>query len=90
MLRQVAGVFAVMSQKNREGVTLKNKTEICHCEGKNNRVGFGAEISSAANEPRKIVNLFPVMVSNERNQPRIQNQVSIRIYLTVKGSSYQP
>ena len=37
------------------------------------------EISSAVNEPRKIVNLFPVMVSNERNQPRIQNQVSIRI-----------
>ena len=41
--------------------------------------GFGAEISSAVNEPRKIVNLFQVMVSNERNQPRIQNQVSIRI-----------
>ena len=79
MLRQVAGVFAVMSQKNREGVTLNYNTEICHGEGKNNRVGFGAEISSAANEPRKIVNLFPVMVSNERNRPRIQNQVSIRI-----------
>ena len=79
MLRQVAGVFAVMSQKNREGVTLNYNTEICHGEGKNNRVGFGAEISSAANEPRKFVNLFPVMVSNERNQPRIRNQVSIRI-----------
>ena len=79
MLRQIAGVFAVMSQKNWEGVTLNYSTEICHGEGKNNRVGFGAEISFAANEPRKIVNLFPVMVSNERNQPRIQNQVSIGI-----------
>ena len=79
MLRQIAGVFAVMSQKNWEGVTLNYSIEICHGEGKNNRVGFGAEISFAANEPRKIVNLFPVMVSNERNQRRIQNQVSIRI-----------
>ena len=72
MLRQVAGVFAVMSQKNREGVTLNYNTEICHGEGNNNRVGFGAEISSAANEPRKIVNLFPVIVSNKRNLRRIQ------------------
>ena len=75
MLRPVASVFAVMSQKNRGGVTLNYNTEICHGKGKNNRVSFGAEISSAANEPRKIFNLFPVMVSNERNQPRIQNQV---------------
>ena len=73
----VAGVFAVMSQKNRGGVTLNYNTEICHGERDNNRVGFGEEISSAANEPRKIVKLFPVMVSNERNQLRIQNQVSI-------------
>ena len=79
MLRPVAGVFAVMSQKNRGGVPLNYNTEICHGEGKNNRVGFSAEISSAANEPRKIFNLFPVMVSNERNQQRIQNQVSIRV-----------
>ena len=61
-----------MSLKNREGVTLNYNTEICHGERNNNRVGFGAEISSAANEPKKIVNLFPVMVSNERNRPRIQ------------------
>ena len=51
MLRQVAGVFAVMSQKNREEVTLNYNTEICHSERNNKRVGFGAEISSAANEP---------------------------------------
>ena len=44
MLRPVAGVFAVMSQKNRGGVPLNYNTEICHGEGKNNRVGFGAEI----------------------------------------------
>jgi len=88
MLRPVAGVFAVMSQKNREGVTLNYNTEICHGERNNNRVGFGAEeISSAVNEPRKIVNLFPVMVSNERKQLRIQNQSPS--VLTVKGSSYQ-
>ena len=72
MLRQVAGVFAVMSQKNREGVMLNYNTEICHGERNNKRVGFGAEFSTAANEPRKIVNFFPVMVSNERNRPRIQ------------------
>ena len=34
---------------------------------------------------RKIVNPFPMMVRNERSQPRIQNQVSM---LTVKGSSF--
>ena len=78
MLRPVAGVFAVMSQKNRGGVTLNYNTKICHGERNNNRVGFGAEISSAANEQRKIVKLFPVMVSNERKQLRIQNQVSTR------------
>ena len=66
MLRPVVDVFAVMSLKNR-GVTLNYNTEICHCERNNNRVGFGEEISSATNEPRKIVNLFPVMVSNGRN-----------------------
>ena len=79
MLRPVAGVFAVICQKNSGGVTLNYNTEICHGARNNNRVGFGAEISSAVNERRKIVNLFPVMVSNERNQLRIQNQVYIRI-----------
>ena len=79
MLKPVAGVFAVMSQKNRGGVTLNYNTEICYGERNNNQVGFGAEISCAVNEPRKIVNLFPAMVSNERNQLRIQNQVSFRI-----------
>ena len=72
MLRPVARVFAVMSQKNREGVTLNYNTEICHGDRNNNPVGFGEEISSAVNEPRKIVNLFPVVVSNQRNLPRIQ------------------
>ena len=72
MLKPVAGVFAVMSQKNREGVTLNYNTEICQGERNNNRIGFGEEISSATNEPREIVNLSPVMVSNERNRPRIQ------------------
>ena len=67
MLKPVIGVFALMSLKNREGVTLNYNTE-----RNNNRVGFGEEISSATNEPRKIVNLSPVMVSNERNRPRIQ------------------
>ena len=33
---------------------------------------------------RKIVNPFPMMVRNERNQPRIQTPVSI---LAVKGRS---
>ena len=65
-------VFALMSLKNREGVTLNYNTEICHGERNNNRDRFGEEISSATNEPRKIVNLSPVMVSNERNRPRIQ------------------
>ena len=78
MLRPaVVGVFAVMSLKNREGVTLKYNTEICHGERNNIRVGFGEEISSATNEPRKIVNLFPVMVSNERNRPRIQIKLGL-------------
>ena len=72
MLKPVVGVFALLSLKNREGVTLNYNTEICHGERNNNRVGFGEEISSATNEPRKIVNLSPVMVSNERNRPRIQ------------------
>ena len=78
MLRPVVGVFVIMSLKNREGVTLNYNTEICHGERNNNRVGFGAEISSAANEPKKIVNLFPVMVSNERNRPRIQIKPDFR------------
>ena len=72
MLKPVVGVFALMSLKNREGVTLNYNTEICHGERNNNRDRFGEEISSATNEPRKIVNLSPVMVSNERNRPRIQ------------------
>ena len=72
MLKPVIGVFALMSLKNREEVTLNYNTEICHGERNNNRVGFGEEISSTTNEPRKIVNLSPVMVSNERNRPRIQ------------------
>ena len=72
MLKPVIGVFALMSLKNREEVTLNYNTEICHGERNNNRVGFGEEISSATNEPRKIVNLSPVMDSNERNRSRIQ------------------
>ena len=72
MLKPVIGVFALMSLKNREEVTLNYNTEICHGERNNNRVGFGEEISSATNEARKIVNLSPVMVSNERNRRRIQ------------------
>ena len=72
MLKPVVGVFALLSLKNREGVTLNYNTEICHGERNNNRDRFGEEISSATNEPRKIVNLSPVMVSNERNRPRIQ------------------
>ena len=72
MLKPVVGVFALLSLKNREGVTLNYNTEIYHGERNNNRVRFGEEISSTTNEPRKIVNLSPVMVSNERNRPRIQ------------------
>ena len=72
MLKPVVGVFGLMSLKNREGVTLNYNTEICQGERNNNRVRFGEEISSTTNEPRKIVNLSPVMVSNERNRPRIQ------------------
>ena len=78
MLRPVEGVFAIMSQKNREGVTLNYNKKICNGERNNNRVGFGDEISSATNEPREIVNLFPVMVSNERNLPRIQIKPGLR------------
>ena len=40
-------VFVIL-QKNCEGITLK--PEIRHGEWNNKRVGFGAEISSAANE----------------------------------------
>ena len=40
MLRPVAGVFAVMSLKNREGVTLNYNTEICDGERNNNPVNY--------------------------------------------------
>ena len=58
MLKPVIGVFAVMSLKNREGVTLNYNTEICHGERNNNRVGLDEEISSATNPSRGRLSIY--------------------------------
>ena len=58
MLKPVVGVFAVMSLKNREGVTLNYNTEICHGERNNNRDRFGEEISSATNPSRGRLSIY--------------------------------
>ena len=81
MLRPLAGVCNVAEKQRRNNA--QTNTEILHGEGKNKRVGFGAEISSPADQEN--CKSISSDVRNERNQPRIQNQISIQ---TVKGSSY--
>ena len=48
MLRPVAGVCKVAEKQRRKNA--QTNTEIRHGKWNNKRVGFGAEISSAANE----------------------------------------
>ena len=73
-----------MSQANREGITLKPTQKSATASETINALVLVRRFRLL--HTRKIVNPFPVIVRNERTQPRIQNQVSI---LTVKGSSYQ-
>ena len=73
-----------MSQKNREGRILKPTQKSATASETINALVLVQRFRLL--QTRKIVNPFPMMVWNERNQPRIQNQVSI---LTVKGSSCQ-
>ena len=73
-----------MSQKNREGIMLKPTQKSATASETINALVLVRRFRLL--QTRKIVNPFPMMVRNERNQPRIQNQVSI---LTVKGSSCQ-
>ena len=72
----------VISQKNREGITLKPTQKSATASETINALVLVRRFRLL--QTRKIVNPFPMMVRNERNQPRIQNQVSI---LAVKGSS---
>ena len=74
----------VMSQKNSEGITLKPTKKSATASETINALVLVRRFRLL--QTRKIVNPFPMMVKNERNQPKIQNQVSI---LAVKGSSYQ-
>ena len=72
----------VISQKNREGITLKPNQKSATASETINALVLVRRFRLL--QTRKIVNPFPMMVRNERNQPRIQNQVSIS---AVKGSS---
>ena len=72
----------VMSQKNREGITLKPTQKSATASETINALVLVRRFRLL--QTRKIVNPFPMMVRNERTQPEIQNQVSI---LAVKGSS---
>ena len=84
-MRPVAGV--VLSQKNREGIKLKPTQKSTTASETIKLINSLVLVRrSRLLQTRKIVNPFPMMVRNERNQPRILNQVSI---LTVKGSSCQ-
>ena len=77
----------VISQKNREGIKLKPTQKSTTASETIKLINALVLVRrSRLLQTRKIVNPFPMMVRNERNQPRILNQVSI---LTVKGSSCQ-
>ena len=73
----------VMSHANREGITLKPTQKSATASETINALVLVRRFRLL--QTRKIVNPFPMMVRNERNQPSIQNQVSM---LTVKGSSF--
>ena len=80
MLWPVAGVCNIAEEQRRNNA--QTNTDIYH--GKlNNKPVLVPRFRLLPT--RKIVNPFPMMVRNERNQPSIQNQVSM---LTVKGSSF--
>ena len=81
---QRRGQSQKLSQKNIEGITLKPTKKSATASERINALVLVRRFRLL--QMRKIVNKFPVMVRNERTQPRIQNQVSI---LTVKGSSSQ-
>ena len=72
-----------MSHANREGITLKPTQKSATASETINALVLVRRFRLL--QTRKIVNPFPVMVRNERNQPSIQNQVSM---LTVRGSSF--
>ena len=71
-----------MSQKNIDGITIKPTQKSATASETINALVLVRRFRLL--QTRKIVNPFPMMVRNERNQPRIQNQVSM---LAVKGSS---
>ena len=84
MLRPVAGVCNVAEEQRRNNA--QTNTEIRYCKWNKKCVALVLVRKFLLLQTRKIVNPFPLMVRNERTQPRIQSQVSI---LTVKGSSCQ-
>ena len=67
-------VFA-MSQKNREGITIKPTKKSATASEAINALVLVRRFPLL--QTRKIVIPFPRMVRNERTQPRIQNQISI-------------
>ena len=81
MLWLVAGVCNIAEEQRRNNA--QTNTDICHGKLNNKPVGLVPRFRLLPT--RKIVNPFPMMVRNERNQPSIQNQVSM---LTVKGRSF--
>ena len=64
-----------MSHANIEGITLKPTQKSATASETINALVLVRRFPLL--QTRKIVNPFPVMVRNERTQPRIQNQVSI-------------
>ena len=64
-----------MSQKNREGITPKPTQKSATASETINALVLVRRFRLL--QTRKIINPFPVMAKKERNQPRIQNQVSI-------------
>ena len=69
MLRPVAGVCNIAEEQRRNNA--QTNTEIRH--------GKWCQDFVCCKLARKIVNLFPVMVRNERNQPRIQNHAGLNL-----------
>ena len=73
----------VRSHTNKEGITLKPTQKSATASETINALVFVRRFRLL--QTKKIVNPFPMMVRNERNQPKIQNQVSI---LAVKGIKF--
>ena len=65
----------VTSHANREGITLKPTQKSATASETIKALVLVRKFRLL--QTRKIVNPFPLMVRNERSQPRIQNQVSI-------------